>query len=74
MSRPLRIEYKDAWYHAMNRGRNREVIFHDKYDYRIFVELLKENSEMWNYQISAYCLMPNHYHLLIPKLSDFQHL
>jgi len=65
MSRPLRIEYKDAWYHAMNRGRNREVIFHDKYDYRIFIELLKETSEMWNFHISAYCLMPNHYHLLI---------
>ena len=65
MSRPLRIEYKDAWYHAMNRGRNREVIFHDKYDYRIFIELLKETSEMWNFHIAAYCLMPNHYHLLI---------
>jgi REP element-mobilizing transposase RayT len=74
MSRPLRIEYKDAWlrieykdawYHAMNRGQNREVIFHDKYDYRMFVELLKETSEMWNFHISAYCLMPNHYHLLI---------
>ena len=30
MSRPLRIEYKDAWYHAMNRGRNWEVIFHEE--------------------------------------------
>jgi len=61
----VHIEYKDAWYHAMNRGRNWEVIFHDKYDYRIFIELLKETSEMWNFHISAYCLMPNHYHLLI---------
>ena len=65
MSRPLRIGYEDAWYHTMNRGRNRGVIFHDKYDYRIFIELLKETSEMWNFHISAYCLMPNHYHLLI---------
>jgi len=63
MSRPLRIEYKDAWYHAMNRGRNRKVIFHDKYNYRMFVGLLKETSEMWDIQISAYCLIPNHYHL-----------
>ena len=30
MSRLLRIEYKDAWYHAMNRGWNREVIFHEE--------------------------------------------
>ena len=56
MSRTLRIEYKDAWYHAMNRGRNQEAIFHDKNDYRIFIELLKETSEKWNFHISAYCL------------------
>ena len=46
MRGPLRIEYKDAWYHAIDRGRYRKVIFHDKYDYRIFIELLKETSEM----------------------------
>ena len=65
MSRPLRIEYKYAWYHGMIRGRNREEIFHDKYDYRIFIELLKETSDMWNLHISAYCLLPDHYHLLM---------
>ena len=41
------------------------LIFHDKYDYRMFVELLKETSRMWNFHIYAYCLVPNHYHLLI---------
>ncbi len=65
MSRPLRIEYKDAWYHVMNRGRNREEVFRDRYDFRTFVALLKETSRMWNFHISGYCLMPNHYHLLI---------
>lgn len=49
----------------MNRGRRAENIFHDKDDYQIFMDLLKETSEMWNIKVSAYCLLPNHYHLLI---------
>src|SRR6056297_1189667 len=64
MSRPLRIEYPDAWYHVMNRGRRDEAIFADKKDYQCFVDLLKETSEMWGIKMAAYCLMPNHYHLL----------
>lgn len=64
MARPLRIAYPDAWYHVMNRGRRAEKIFIDTQDYQAFVELLKETSEAWNIRISAYCLMPNHYHML----------
>ena len=65
MSRPLRIAYPDAWYHIMNRGRRAEEIFSDEADYLMFTELLKETSEMWNIRIAAYCLVPNHYHMLI---------
>jgi len=65
MSRPLRIEYPDAWYHVMNRGRRAETIFSDKEDFQMFIEVLKEASALWNLRISAYCLMPNHYHLLV---------
>ncbi|MDA3897216.1 MAG: transposase [Desulfobacteraceae bacterium] len=65
MSRPLRIQYPGAWYHIMNRGRRYENIFTDAKDYKIFVDLLKETSEMWNIRVAAYCLMPNHYHLLV---------
>ena len=65
MSRPLRIEYPDAWYHVMNRGRRAEDIFSDEQDYVMFTELLKETSEMWNIRIAAYCLMPNHFHMLV---------
>jgi hypothetical protein len=41
MSRPLRIEYPDAWYHVMNRGRRGEEIFGRKENYRQFREMVK---------------------------------
>ena len=65
MSRPLRIEYPGAWYHVMNRGRRSEFIFLDKHDYSMFIDLLIELSEMWNANVAAYCLMTNHYHILV---------
>ena len=65
MSRPLRIEYPEAWYHVMNHGRRSENVFLKKRDYHTFIELLKEASELWTVAIAAFCLMPNHYHLLI---------
>ena len=65
MSRPLRIEYPGAWYHVMNRGRRGEKIFLDRKDYLTFLDLLKESSDTWHIHIAGYCLMPNHYHLLV---------
>ena len=65
MSRPLRILYPDAWYHVMNRGRSRVQIYRAPEDYFAFVELLREASAMWKVRIAAYCLMSNHYHLLV---------
>ena len=65
MARPLRIEYPNAWYHVMNRGRRAEHIFVEEIDYKSFVELLMESVELWNFRIAAYCLMPNHYHLVV---------
>ena len=65
MSRPLRIQYPDAWYHVINRGRRGEEIFETKEDYWSFVELLQELDDVFNVKIAAYCLMFNHYHLLV---------
>ena len=65
MSRPLRIEYPGAWYHVMNRGRRGEEVFTEKKDYRLFIKVLQESAELFNIKTAAYCLMPNHYHLLL---------
>jgi len=48
MSRPLRIRYQGAWYHVMDRGRRREVIFPAIEDYLAFIEVLKETVSLWN--------------------------
>ncbi len=65
MARSLRIEYPGAWYHVMNRGAQKKTIFHDSKYCKIFLKLLSEISKRYQIQIHAYCLMPNHYHLLI---------
>ncbi|MGB9698091.1 MAG: transposase [Thermodesulfobacteriota bacterium] len=65
MSRPLRIEFPDAWYHVLNRGRRGESIFHDARDYQIFLQTVQEACELWYLRVAAYCLLPNHYHLLV---------
>lgn len=65
MSRPLRIEYPGAWYHVMNRGRRREDICQDEEDYLLFLNVLQDTAKMWNLNVSSYCLMSNHYHLLV---------
>lgn len=65
MSRPLRIEYPGAVYHVMNRGLNQNLIFLDRKDYEIFLATLEEGCRLFDVVVYAYCLMPNHYHLLI---------
>ena len=65
MARPLRIEYPGAWYHVLNRGRRRENIFFFDSDYKLFLKILEECTELFNIEIHAYSLIPNHYHLLI---------
>ena len=65
MARALRIEYRDAWCHVMNRGRRTEKIFTHTTDYHAFLDLLKEAAELWKLRIAGFCLMPTHYHLLV---------
>ena len=65
MPRPPRIEYENAFYHVMNRGRARQTIFHDAVYYQTFLETLAEAQQRFQCAIHAYCMMGNHYHLLI---------
>jgi REP element-mobilizing transposase RayT len=65
MARPTRIEYDNAYYHVMNRGRGRQKIFHDDDYYHAFVRCLNESYERFGLEIHSYCLMGNHYHLLV---------
>ena len=65
MSRPLRIDVQGGWYHITARGIERRAVFHDKTYYRHFLELLEEMSERYGVEVHAYCLMVNHYHLII---------
>jgi putative transposase len=65
MSRPLRIDYPNAWHHVMNRARSGQDLFVDKADYQQFFDLLQETADLFNVNVAAYCLMPTHYHLLV---------
>ena len=65
MARALRIEYPGAIYHVMNRGDRREPIFRDDTDQRRFLATLAEACLKTDWQIHAYCLMQNHFHLVL---------
>ena len=65
MARPLRIEYPDAYYHVMNRGQSRRNIFLEDKGRQSFLDLLADIVRLWKVEIFAYCLMDNHYHLLL---------
>ena len=68
MPRPTRIEYEDAFYHVMNRGRARNNIFFKETHYLTFLKVLEETCERFDCTIHSYCLMPNHYHILVQTL------
>ncbi|MEK7529321.1 MAG: transposase [Patescibacteria group bacterium] len=65
MSRPLRIEYSGALHHVISRGNGRMNIFLKDADRKIFLQILGETIERHHWLCHAYCLMDNHYHLLI---------
>jgi len=65
MARPLRIEYAGAWYHVMNRGTGRKQVFKTDEQRQYFLSLLSQTSDRFLAEWHAYCLMGNHYHLLL---------
>jgi putative transposase len=65
MPRKLRIEYPGAIYHVFNRGDRREDIFRDDLDRQQFLSTLAQACQKTEWQVHAYCLMRNHFHLVI---------
>lgn len=65
MARPLRIEYDGALYHVTSRGNEKKPIFKDDTDCNIFLDTLHKVNKRYNWICHAYCLMDNHYHLVI---------
>jgi REP-associated tyrosine transposase len=65
MARPLRIEYDGALYHVTSRGNERKPIFKDTTDRKLFLDTLSQVTQRFNWLCHAYCLMDNHYHLVI---------
>jgi len=65
MARPLRLEFAGALYHITSRGDRREDIFEDDADRADFLSVLGDVCAQHNWVCHAYCLMSNHYHLLV---------
>jgi REP element-mobilizing transposase RayT len=65
MTRPLRIEYSGAVYHITSRGNEKKAVFRDDQDRINFLNVLQHVNKRYDWICHAYCLMDNHYHLLI---------
>jgi len=73
MARPYRLQGEGYLYHITSRGDDRKRVYISEYDYEKFLEYLLKAKEKYGFYVYAYCLMSNHYHLLIetklPNLS-----
>ncbi|MDV6345119.1 transposase [Nitrosomonas sp. Is37] len=65
MARPIRLEFSNGLYHVMSRGNGGEAIFAEDEDRQQFLDLLAELITRYQAICYAYCLMDNHYHLLL---------
>lgn len=68
MSIPVRLQIENGMYHIIVRGNNKEKIFFDNEDYKIFLKFLDQACKKYNVIIYTYCLMTNHYHLHIETI------
>ena len=70
MARPLRIEYVGALYHVTSRATNRRPSFGTMPTGSFFLNTLSQVTQRFHWLCYAYCLMTNHYHLLVETLAD----
>lgn len=77
MTRPLRIEYAGAFYHVTSRGNERKAVYRSQRDREKFFSYLESATERYRAVVHVYCLMDNHYHLIIEtpsaNLSQIMH-
>jgi putative transposase len=65
MARPTRLDIEGGWYHVVNRGIEKRVIFRGVAEYEHFIELLAKLPQRFGLRVHGYVLMPNHYHLQV---------
>lgn len=65
MARPIRVQYPGAFYHVTDRGDRKEPVFTCDADRVSFLQLLNTTTATCHWHILAYCLMDNHYHLML---------
>jgi putative transposase len=70
MPRTGRASIADIWYHVLNRGNRREAVFHKPADYDAFVKAMADAKARLPVDLLGYCLMPNHFHLVIRTHAD----
>lgn len=68
MARKKRVWYQGQILHVMNRGGNHEGVFLDEQDAEYFLILIKDVMMRYPFKLHAYCLMPNHYHMLVETM------
>jgi len=71
MKEPIqKISYKGGYFHIYNRGNRNQDVFSEEGDYLNYLKKLREYKKKYNISIICYCLMPNHFHLLLRQDSD----
>lgn len=70
MGRPKRADERGAIYHMLNRANRKATIFHKDADYEAFERIMAEALEQSELKLFAYCLMPNHWHLVVRPEAD----
>ncbi|WP_156289559.1 transposase [Oceanobacillus salinisoli] len=65
MSRKRRTWIEDSFYHVTSRGNRREELFRQEEDFKFFLHVMKETNRKTPFDLAAYCLMTNHFHLQI---------
>ncbi len=70
MPRTARASVGGYYYHVLNRGNARSRVFHQPDDYAAFIQIIGESSVRLPLELLAYCLMPNHFHLVLRPSAD----